>query len=151
MEKLFTCFILLVAAVLLVPGCYAEETPMTTDANATEVTPVEDVALVNTTFTADVNTTELTMAMNDTVRVALSENPTTGYMWNVTNSSGLAIINDSYVMDAAPEGMVGVGGVHEWILQAVEVGNQTFSGVYMRSFETPTGEEDTYTLDVTVE
>lgn len=166
MEKLFACLVLLVASVLIVPGCFAEESPMTGDVKATtfiettkdtgeasgaNVTTKIDTVAGNTTYTADVNLTSLVMAVNDTVRVSLKENPTTGFMWNVTNSTGLAIINDTYVIDAAPEGMVGVGGVHEWILKAVEAGNQTFSAIYMRSFENLTGDEDNYTLNVTVE
>jgi inhibitor of cysteine peptidase len=175
MEKVFSYLILLVAAVLLVPGCFAEETSAVADANVTEVVdttnetvaeetgmvdvtnetaetvPMDETGVINTTYTADINTTALAMMVNETVRVSLKENPTTGYMWNVTNSTGLEIVNDTYVIDSAPEGMVGVGGVHEWVLKAIEAGNQTFSGVYMRSFETPTGSEDTYNLEVTVE
>jgi len=155
MEKILSCLILLVATVLLLPGSFAEETQVELVENVTEILPVEEESLFNATYTADVNTTTLTMAVNETVLVSLAENPTTGYMWNVTTSSGLEIVNGdgngTYTMDAAPAGMVGVGGIHEWIVQAVEIGNQTFSGTYMRSFEPVTGEEDTYTLDITVE
>ena len=151
MEKLFSCLILLVAAVLLIPGCFAEETPNATVANITDAVPVEEEILINATYTADVNTTNLTMAINETVLVSLKENPTTGYEWNVTNSSGLEIVNDTYIMDAAPRGMMGVGGIHEWLLKAVKLGNQTFSAVDIRSFEAPKGDEETYKLDVLVE
>lgn len=149
MERSFSYVILLAAVFLLVPGCFAEETVTTEEAAAAE--PAIEEGIANATYTADVNTTALTMAIGETVSVSLAANPTTGYEWNVTNTSGLAIINETYVIDAHPEGMVGVGGVQEWILEAVEAGNQTFSAVYMRSFEEPTGEEDTYTLDVVVE
>ncbi len=167
MERSFSYVILLAAVFLLVPGCFAEETVTTADANITEVietseeapvaeeTPVAETVgeeiVANATYEADINTTALAMIIGETVRVSLAANPTTGYEWNVTNTSGLAIINETYVIDAHSEGMVGVGGVQEWILEAVEAGNQTFSAVYMRSFEEPTGEEDTYTLDVVVE
>ena len=165
---------LLLAAMLLVPGCFAEETPMNesanvsgvivtaveteapvTDvvdgANTTGVAPVKEETNLNTTYTADVNVTSMTMAINETALISLKENPTTGYSWNVTNSSGLEIVNSTYTMDAAREGMVGVGGVHDWIVKAVETGNQTFTAVMMHVSEPATGNEDTYSLNVTVE
>jgi len=72
-------------------------------------------------------------------------------MWNVTNSTGLEIVSDSYAMDEAEEGMVGVGGVHSWVVKAVETGEQTFTAVMMHVADEPTGEEETYTLSVMVE
>lgn len=166
MEKLITSVILLVAAALLVPGCFA----LQSGGNATENTTVQVENVENTTvvanestsqavvsvpehtdYTADVNTTNLTMKVNQTVSVSLTENPTTGFEWNATNSTGLEIVNSTYNQDKAPEGMAGVGGVQTWILKAVETGNQTFDAVYKRSWEPTTGKEDTYTLNVTVE
>jgi inhibitor of cysteine peptidase len=167
MEKLNTLIILLIAAVLLVPGCYAEKSAMNESANATvpDVTIEQNITQgVNATeastietaateadYTANVNTTNLTMKVNQTALISLKENPTTGFSWNVTNSTGLEIVNDTYNTDKAPESMVGVGGVHEWLVKAVEAGNQTFDAVYKRSWEPTTGSEDTYALNVTVE
>ncbi len=166
MEKLITSVILLVAAVLLVPGCFAEQSagnasenstaPVETveqniivAGNVTETTSADAVPAVN--FTADANTTNLTMKVSQTVLVSLKENPTTGFEWNATNSTGLEIVNSTHTTDKAPEGMVGVGGVHTWILKAVEAGNQTFDAVYKREWEPTTGKEDAYSLNVTVE
>jgi len=166
MEKLITLVILLVAAVLLVPGCFAEqsagnasenttapveivEESITTIVDVTEAAPVDVMPEVN--FTVDANTTSLTMNVSQTVLVSLKENPTTGFEWNATNSTGLEIVNSTHTTDKAPEGMVGVGGVHTWILKAVEAGNQTFDAVYKREWEPTTGKEDTYSLNVTVE
>ncbi|MFH0968410.1 MAG: protease inhibitor I42 family protein, partial [Methanobacteriota archaeon] len=103
--------------------------------NTTEVAPV---SMANATMTADMSITNLTAKLDDTILISLKENPTTGYSWNVTNSSGLEIVSDEYVMDTAAEGMVGVGGVHDWMVKAVETGNQTFSAVYKHSWEPAT-------------
>ncbi len=166
MERFFSIVILLVAAVLLVPGCFAEETTVeavetvtpvetiddeaevTEDAAATEVAEEETV---EATYTVDVNMTNLTMAIDETAIISLAENPTTGYDWNVTNTSGLEIVSDVHVQDEAEEGMVGVGGFHTWVIKAVETGEQTFTAVMEHVSEPATGDEETYTLDVIVE
>ncbi len=165
MEKLITSVILLVAVVLFVPGCFADQSAGDASENSADTADIveqENVEVANVEdataetipavdYTVDVNTTELTMNVSQTVLISLNENPTTGFEWNATNSTGLEIVNSTYTTDEAPEGMVGVGGVHTWILKAVEVGNQTFDAVYKRSWEPTTGEEDTYALNVTVQ
>lgn len=171
MEKLFSCIILLAIAVLCVPGCIAEETKAVDGENTTLVTATNGTSAIgetepalmdgvngtepvgtdmNTTYTADGNVTALAMMVNETVLIALKENPTTGYLWNVTNSTGLEIISDTYTMDAAKEGMVGVGGIHEWTAKAVLAGNQTFNAVMTHVSEKPAGNEEAYTLAVVV-
>ena len=177
MDRIVTFLLLLVSALLLVPGCIAEEQviPETTEvvpealvaSDATEEV-VEEVAgevadevpaeeaeeipgaeLPVYNVTADVNTTELVVPMNEVIMISLAENPTTGYTWNVTLSEGLALLNDVYVQDEAEEGMVGVGGVHEWFIEAVEAGEQTFYGIEQQAQSEETGSE--YTLKLIVE
>jgi inhibitor of cysteine peptidase len=175
MEKFFSFIILLVAALLLAPGCIAEEnvtvdesiivdepvvdepvieevvTDEGAEANATEPVEITEETVVLPNYTADMEVVTLNVKLDETVLISLPENQTTGYMWEVTNSTGLEILNDTYVMDASEEGMVGVGGVHEWTVKAVETGEQTFTAVMMHVADEPTGEEETYTLMVVVE
>jgi len=87
--------------------------------------------------------------MNEVIMISLAENPTTGYTWNITLSEGLALLKDVYVQDEAEEGMVGVGGVHEWFIEAVEAGEQTFYGIEQQAQSEETGSE--YTLKLIVE
>lgn len=166
MDRIVSFLLLLVAAVLLIPGCIAEEqvTPEAT-VEATDAVAVTEVAAENATveatevteeaagydYTADQNMTALNMTVNQTALVQLPENPTTGYTWNVTLSDGLTLLNDTYVADAAPEGMVGVGGIHKWVIEAVASGEQKFSGIEKQAWEKETGNETTYTLDILVE
>ena len=82
--------------------------------------------------------------------VTLKENPTTGYGWNITVSPGLVIETDEYVADPHAPGIAGSGGVHHWVVRATETGNQTFEGVYRRSWEPVTGSEKRYTLSLQV-
>jgi hypothetical protein len=82
--------------------------------------------------------------------VQLKENPTTGFAWNATVSSGLEIQSSEYQMDSAAPGMVGVGGVHTWVIIAKETGNQRFSATYMRSWEKVTGNETAFSANINV-
>ncbi len=173
MDRIVTFLLLLVSALLLVPGCIAEEQviPETTEvvpealvaSDATEevasevadevpAEEAEEIAgdeLPVYNVTADVNTTELVVPMNEVIMISLAENPTTGYTWNITLSEGLALLKDVYVQDEAEEGMVGVGGVHEWFIEAVEAGEQTFYGIEQQAQSEETGSE--YTLKLIVE
>jgi len=56
--------------------------------------------------------------------IQLKENPTTGYRWEMEMESEgvLQLIVDTYGQDEAPEGMVGVGGVHTWVLRGLAEG-----------------------------
>jgi putative hemolysin/predicted secreted protein len=82
--------------------------------------------------------------------VQLKENPTTGFQWNATVSSGLEIQSSDYQMDKAAEGMVGVGGTRTWVIIAKDLGNQKFSATYKRSWEATTGNETGFSANVNV-
>lgn len=82
--------------------------------------------------------------------VQLRENPTTGFGWNATVSSGLEIQSSEYQQDTAAEGMVGVGGTRTWVIVAKDQGVQTFSATYRRSWEAVTGDETAYGVNVNV-
>lgn len=81
--------------------------------------------------------------------ISLSENPTTGFQWEVTVTKGLEIVSDSYRSESK-EGMVGRGGMHIWTIRAVREGSQTFHAVYRRSWEPKTGNEKTYAKEYEV-
>jgi len=65
--------------------------------------------------------------------VRLIENPTTGYHWEMeANPDGvLKLIVDNYEQDPAPEGMVGVGGVHTWVYRGESQGSTTLTFRYV--------------------
>jgi predicted secreted protein/putative hemolysin len=102
------------------------------------------------TFTESDNGKTEKIAKGTRFAVVLRENPTTGYQWNATVSSGLEIQSSDYQQDAATEGMVGVGGSRTWVLVAKETGNQEFSARYGRSWEPVTGSETAFALTISV-
>ncbi|MCA1917213.1 protease inhibitor I42 family protein [Methanospirillum hungatei] len=169
MDRIVTFLLLLVSALLLVPGCIAEEqvTPEATEVvpevpvvEATEEVveevagevPVEEVAeetevteeeLPVYNVTADINSTEINMTVG---QIAMIELPvTTDFEWNVTASEGLTIIKDIHI-DAVDET---VGAFHQWFVEAVAAGEQSFSGVEKKADSEETGSE--YTLNILVE
>jgi len=101
-------------------------------------------------YNESANNSTVTATVGKEFIIALKENPTTGFMWNATVTSGLTILNDTYTPDAAAAGMVGVGGTHSWVLTGTETGQQHFRAVYMRSWDNLTGSEDAYVLNVNV-
>jgi putative hemolysin/predicted secreted protein len=114
----------------------------------TETTGTDGKKMVTLTE-ADKGKTE-DIAQGTRFAVQLKENPTTGFEWNATVSSGLSIQSSDYQMDKAAEGMVGVGGTRTWVVVANDPGTQTFSAVYMRSWEPVTGNETAYSVNVNV-
>lgn len=140
MDRIVTFLLVLVLALLLVPGCIAEElaAPLASDvagevlvAEVTTEKVVEDTTEETTeevfayNISADVNTTELNMTLNQVAMIQLSENPTTGFSWNVTLSDGLTLLNDRYVQDPTPEGwlvlVVSMSGTLKLLLQVTRL------------------------------
>jgi inhibitor of cysteine peptidase len=89
-----------------------------------------------------------TLPLGTAFTVRLNENPTTGYSWNVSVTSGLNITNDTYIPPTS--GLMGAGGIHTWSVLATKTGLQEFSGIYMQPWENKTGNETTYLLKVNV-
>lgn len=75
----------------------------------------------------------ITVRPGETIKVILDENPTTGYSWAFSTTSGLAVVNDTYHPPAS--GLVGAGGVHEWQIKATGTGDQQINAVYKRPWE----------------
>lgn len=64
----------------------------------------------------------------------LPENPSTGYVWQVTTSPGLQIIDSSF-SNTCETKVVGCGGTRTWKLRGIAVGEQSFVGRYLRPWE----------------
>lgn len=90
----------------------------------------------------------ITISEGSTIKISLDENPTTGYSWNDTVTSGLTIVDSKYVSSGSD--LMGAGGVHEWTLKATGKGQQQFSAVYKRPWEPIAGNETTFTLNILV-
>lgn len=101
----------------------------------------------NIVFGAGDNGKTVTVNDGSTISINLSENPSTGYAWNVSSTSGLTIINDKYTQGAS---MPGASGTHEWTIKATGKGQQQFTAIYKRPWESLTGNESTFTITINV-
>ncbi len=149
------CFCIILGGTLLFCGCtQAPATPQATTVPTTAIPATTQVPPVQQekpmVYNESANNSTVTVFTGKEFVIELRENPTTGYMWNATVTSGLTILNDTYTMDAAPGGMVGVGGTHSWILTGTEAGLQQFRATYMRPWENVTGSEEKFILNVNV-
>ena len=100
------------------------------------------------TYSAADNGKTISMKGGEAILVALDENPTTGYSWNVTASPGLKIVEDKYI--APQPGLMGAGGAHQWQIHATGTGTMQFDAVYKRPWEATTGNESTFHLTINV-
>lgn len=112
-------------------------------------TPAADGKKMVTLTDTDNGRTE-DIAQNTRFAIQLRENPTTGFGWNATVSTGLKIQSSDYQQDKAAEGMVGVGGTRTWVLVANDLGTQKFSASYRRSWEPVTGNETAFSVNINV-
>lgn len=152
--------LLVIAAVLFAAGCAGEE-PAENEEDS-EVAPEDpetaDMAGENETennttapvITEAENGTNITLKTGENFTLNLTENPSTGYAWELNVTAGLNITSDNYTQNPAPEGMTGVSGVHSWIIEAIAAGDQQVNGIYKRAWENTTGTEQNFTLGVEV-
>jgi inhibitor of cysteine peptidase len=103
---------------------------------------------VASTVGAGDNGKTITVNEGASIKISLDENPTTGYSWNETATSGLSIVDSKYV--SSNSGLVGAGGVHEWTIKATGKGMQQFTAIYKRPWEPTAGNETTFTINISV-
>lgn len=130
----------IVAAVVLVAGCTSgSNPPPSMDVNATPL-------LLNESM----NGSTIAVPLNTTLTLELAENPSTGYSWNLTTTSGLRVAADEYVPATTNATIVGAGGIHRWEIITVATGLQEITGVYARPWENSTADATTYSVEVSV-
>jgi len=76
-------------------------------------------------------------ASPQTFEITFTENPTTGHTWNVTVSdeSIVTLSDQGYTADDAPDGAVGVGGTHSWMVAGKAAGSAEVTFVYGQQWE----------------
>lgn len=70
----------------------------------------------------------------EVIKVTIEGNPTTGYEWDLAEGTQLKVLSKKYTPYDS-DGMVGAGGVYEWLLTADAPGLYEIGGEYKRSFE----------------
>ncbi len=79
------------------------------------------------------------------VTIALAGNPTTGFDWSYTLSEDgiLSEVSNQYAPDANPMELVGAGGIHTWIFEAVAPGDVTATFTYKQPWDTDAAAAET--------
>ncbi len=132
----------LVFAAVLVAGCTTggERNPSTTEPTIAGPLDLNESA----------NGTTHALPLNSKINLSLQENPTTGYSWNLTTTSGLSILSDEFVSDDPAGTRVGAGGRHHWQLVANATGIQEIHGIYARPWENQTADAGYFSVEISV-
>ena len=111
-------FCLLVIMFLFISGCVRPDTGFTVRPESFRQLP--DVY-------ANESTSEVTMAVGDTMLVSYPWTPEDGRYWRVSVTEGLFVTGDRYT--PFPPGIpVEISGTREWMVRATSPGIQTFVG-----------------------
>lgn len=105
-------------------------------------------------ITENYNGKTIQVKQGDSFCLKLKENPSTGYSWQLSLSKGLNLLSTEYYSPDSSKSsqrlIVGAAGLHSWKIKAVAKGKQQVRGIYRRSWETKTGREQTFILNVKV-
>ncbi|MCX6699159.1 MAG: PKD domain-containing protein [Methanomicrobiales archaeon] len=100
-------------------------------------------------FTETDNNTTVSLKKGSTLLLKLGENGgSTGYLWVLTTTSGLNVIDDSFVSSGTCDGC---GGTRIWEMNAGTTGQQQIVAVSKQSWMPTTGQEKTFLLTINVE
>jgi len=102
-------------------------------------------------FTEKENNATVSVSQGTIITLQLPENPTTGYQWNLTTTSGLKVTNDMYVPSDTTGTLMGSGGIHIWEILVDNNGRQAISAIYKRSWEPATGNETGFEITLHVQ
>ncbi|MEM1037508.1 MAG: protease inhibitor I42 family protein [Pseudomonadota bacterium] len=99
-----------------------------------EVRGLEGTAAMQTLVGPETGT-EVNLRVGGQVRIELSANVTTGYLWEITeqDENALKLVSSEYLADPAPTGLVGSGGTRVFVFEAVSNMNSDLELTYQRS------------------
>ena len=101
--------------------------------------------LVDETF----NGRTIDVTVGQTIEVRLSENPTTGFSWQLTSDGGPACVMTGD-QSIAPAGPPGKGGDHTWNFKTVRPGECDIELGYRRRWESSATASRTFKIHVKV-
>lgn len=136
----------LIAAVISLSACDPGVSPPVEEAFSTPAATATEVQGIRDGRTS--------LAVGQTLTIALPSNATTGYRWQVEGLDADVLAPGTpfgdEITDPHAPGMVGVGGHSVWTFRAVRAGETTLTFTYSRSWErdTPPAETATYTITV---
>ncbi len=80
------------------------------------------------------NNTEVVLAAGQALEIALPENPTTGFRWELKAGGNPACVPSGDAFDA-PSAGIGKSGTRRWRFDAVRAGSGSIELVYRRAWE----------------
>ncbi len=90
------------------------------------------------------------MAVGEEFSVQLAGNPTTGYMWSVTDLEGGYLQQQGEPDYERDSELIGAGGVYTFHFKSLQVGQTTLALVYARSFEPDVPPEKVFSVRVVI-
>lgn len=106
------------------------------------------------TFTSANDGESINLKLNETIKIKLDSNPTTGYSWNLSDKTSTATISQlssDYKTSSSDKEVVGAGGYDTITFKAIAKGNTTIILTYNKSWEEEVEPIETFKLNVTVE
>ena len=79
--------------------------------------------------------------------ITLESNPTTGYQWESSfDQNFIKLVKSEYIADPETQGLVGAGGVEQFVFEGLKAGDTQIEMTYKRSWEQEADETDTFTV-----
>ncbi len=97
------------------------------------------------------NGSKVHLRVGDQLEVHLKANPSTGYFWYVRPSSTRLLRLLRQTMNEAAGPNVGQPGVQVFVFEPRRIGEGTLQLHYVRSWETPSPQEQRFEVDVSIE
>jgi len=96
------------------------------------------------------NNSQVVLTTGQELQVALSENPTTGFRWQMKTAGEpvLELLDDKF---DSPTSGLGKGGTRRWRFKAAQRGSADIEMVYRRASEQDQAPAETFRLAVRVE
>ncbi len=88
--------------------------------------------------------------LNRTITLRLKENPSAGYVWDLTVTPGLQVTNDIFYPSDTSGSLVGAGGTREWTITTLQPGEQKVKAIYKHPWEPVTGKEIMFNMAIMV-
>jgi inhibitor of cysteine peptidase len=91
----------------------------------------------------------ITAGLHDSIVLTLPENPSTGYLWDITATRGLTLLSGTFQRPSSL--LIGAGGNHVWTYQVTGTGTQTLTGSHHRPWVPISVADRKYSLFVQIE
>jgi inhibitor of cysteine peptidase len=97
------------------------------------------------------NESTLTLRVGQELELSLESNPTTGYIWQLTDLEGGVLVQLGEVEYSSGSELVGGGGVETFRFAAEKPGSATLRLEYLRPWEEGIAPEKVFSVEVVVE